>query len=209
MIYSGSRPAYIYLVIIVVVSLNVFTFLGNAMRNFTKKLSDGLDKWIKRLTKINKKEEFALREGMWSDASFNNWAIAHQAKINDLSGNLNKWLNDNQDNIKQDISNNYNNIKTSYNILKDGVSSYVRDITQSNIASGNADVSLNEILQRTEGHNYYFSRDYNNKLTTLEKRRIDKELIAEASKFRTTLMFGGVFLGAVLIAGLYDKFKFK
>ena len=41
----------------------------------------------------------------------------------------------------------------------------------------------------------------------MEKRENDKQLIGKASKFRTSLMFGGVFLGAVIIAGLYDKFK--
>lgn len=205
MILSGYSTSYIKLVIIGVIVFNVFTFLGNNIKKFFNDLAKNFEKKVKSITDVEQESFVNLQEGF----NFLNWDSSHNKLISDLSNSLNTWGNAETKTNKQKkkIKKNYDKLKISYQEMADELNNQEETRENTNLQAESEMVRLENQIRDEQGQQHYFSRDFNNKLSVMEKRENDKQLIGKASKFRTSLMFGGVFLGAVIIAGLYDKFK--
>ena len=201
MILSGYSASYIKLVIIGVIVFNVFTFLGNNIKKFFNDLAKNFEKKVKSITDVEQESFGNLREGF----NFLNWDLSHNKLISDLSNSLNAWTKTSEQ--KDEVELNYMKLKKSYQEMADELNNKENVRENTNLQAESEMVRLENQIREEQGQQHYFSRDFNNKLSVMEKRENDKQLIGQASKFRTSLMFGGVFLGAVIIAGLYDKFK--
>lgn len=202
MILSGYSTSYIKLAIIGVIVINVFTFLGNNIKKFFNDLDKNFDKKVKSITDVEQESFVNLQEGF----NFLNWDSSHNKLISDLSNSLNKWSETKTPEQKEEVKGNYDKLKKSYQEMANELNNQEETRENTNLQAESEMVRLENQIREEQGqHN--FSRDFNNKLSVMEKRENDKQLIGKASKFRTSLMFGGVFLGAFIIAGLYDKFK--
>ena len=205
MILSGYSTSYIKLVIIGVIVFNVFTFLGNNIKKFFNDFAKNFEKKMKSITDVEQESFVNLQEGF----NFLNWDLSHNKLISDLSNSLNTWKDSETKTPeqKEEVKRNYDKLKRSYQQMADELNNKENVRENTNLQAESEMVRLENQIREEQGQQHYFSRDFNNKLSVMEKRENDKQLIGKASKFRTSLMFGGVFLGAVIIAGLYDKFK--
>jgi hypothetical protein len=203
MILSGYSTSYIKLVIIGVIVINVFTFLGNNIKKFFNDLAKNFEKKVKSITDVEQESFVNLQEGF----NFLNWDSSHNNLISDLSNSLNTWSETKTQEQKDQVKGNYDKLKKSYQEMANELNNQEETRENTNLQAESEMVRLENQIRDELGQQHYFSRDFNNKLSVMEKRENDKQLIGKASKFRTSLMFGGVFLGAVIIAGLYDKFK--
>lgn len=200
MIYAGYNNSYIMFSIILVISVNVFILMGKSFKTFMTHFTKYFDNKMKKLTKV-KQEAF---EGKDKTFDYTGWEVEHEQLINDLSDNLKSFADGDKgkkskiEQLYADLTTNYNKIATQLNYNNDEKNKQFATVDERVL-------TLQEKVRRELGQHSYFSKD--NKSLVLEKRKEDKILIGRAGKIRTILIVSGVFVGSVLLSGLYHKFK--